>query len=67
MHVHTQVNPPFPKDVTDAQFYYMDKFILLTCSNSLHLYKYHIDTARPDDIRRSLAYGPTYLHVTPPT
>lgn len=45
-------NQPFKKDITFAQFYYLDKFILLTSGNSLYLYKYHIDTSTPDDITR---------------
>ena len=45
-------NHLFKKDVNFAQFYYMDKFILLTCGNSLCLYKYHIPTTPPDDITR---------------
>ena len=47
-----QPNSPFPKEVTHAQFYYLDKFILLISGNTLYLYKYHIDTTKPDDIRR---------------
>ena len=38
--------------ISFAQFYYMDQFILLTCGSRLHLYKYHIDTHTPDDIKR---------------
>ncbi len=61
-----QANPPFLKEVTDAQFYYLDKFILLSCGNSLHLYKYYIDTARPDDIRRYILgyFSPLTLRVS---
>ena len=30
----------------------MDKFLLLTSGNTLHLYKYYIDTSQVDDIKR---------------
>lgn len=46
-----QENPPFSKDVRCAQFYYVDKFILLVSGNSFYLYKYHIDPTR-EDIKR---------------
>lgn len=49
-----KLNTPFTKEVTTAQFYYLDKFILLSSGNSLYLYKYHLDTAKTDDIKRYL-------------
>lgn len=42
----------FNKVVTHAQFYYMDKFILLTSANNLYLYKYNIDLGKVDEIKR---------------
>ncbi|XP_068683722.1 WD repeat-containing protein 27-like isoform X2 [Montipora foliosa] len=45
-------NPPFPREIKQAKFYYVDKFILLTCGNGLHMYKYHIDVAQKEDVRR---------------
>ncbi|KAG5831364.1 hypothetical protein ANANG_G00302970 [Anguilla anguilla] len=41
----------FSKPVKSAQFYYLDKFLLLSSGNALHLYLYHLDMAR-DDIKR---------------
>ncbi|KAG9344463.1 hypothetical protein JZ751_011133, partial [Albula glossodonta] len=41
----------FSKPVKSAQFYYLDKFLLLSSGSSLHLYLYHLDSAR-DDIKR---------------
>ena len=42
----------FTKEITDARFFFLDKFILLASGNALHLYKYHLDTAKRDDVRR---------------
>ncbi|XP_030628122.1 WD repeat-containing protein 27 [Chanos chanos] len=39
------------KSVRLAQFYYLDKFLLLASGSSLHLYLHHMDTSR-DDIKR---------------
>ncbi|GAB1606184.1 WD repeat-containing protein 27-like [Argonauta hians] len=36
------------KDIKKAQFYYMDNFILLSASDSFHLYKYYLDTSVDD-------------------
>ncbi|KAJ8359772.1 hypothetical protein SKAU_G00162970 [Synaphobranchus kaupii] len=41
----------FSKPVKSAQFYYLDKFLLLSSGCALHLYLYHLDLAR-DDIKR---------------
>jgi len=45
-------NPPFAKEITEAKFYYVDKFVLLACGNGLHMYKYHIDVGQKDDVKR---------------
>ncbi|XP_058953759.2 WD repeat-containing protein 27 [Pocillopora verrucosa] len=45
-------NPPFSKEITQAKFYYVDKFVLLASGNGLHMYKYHIDTGQKDDVKR---------------
>lgn len=45
-------NPPFGKEILQAKFYYVDKFVLLACGNGLHLYKYHIDAGQKDDVKR---------------
>lgn len=45
--------PRFTKEIISAQFYYMDKFIILTSGNVLYLYKYHLNTAK-EDIKRYL-------------
>ncbi|CAL8359623.1 unnamed protein product, partial [Boreogadus saida] len=37
--------------VSAAQFYYLDKFLLLACGDSLLLYLYHVDNTH-DDIKR---------------
>uniref|UniRef100_A0A3Q2P1J0 WD repeat domain 27 n=1 Tax=Fundulus heteroclitus TaxID=8078 RepID=A0A3Q2P1J0_FUNHE len=41
----------FSKPIRGAQFYYLDKFILLTSGPSVHLYLYNVDLTR-DDIKR---------------
>ncbi|XP_061172644.1 WD repeat-containing protein 27-like isoform X2 [Saccostrea echinata] len=41
-------NAPFPKEIKNAQFYYMDRFLILTSSNTLHVYKYHLDPTKQD-------------------
>uniref|UniRef100_W5NHC9 WD repeat domain 27 n=1 Tax=Lepisosteus oculatus TaxID=7918 RepID=W5NHC9_LEPOC len=41
----------FPQPLRSAQFYYMDKFLLLSCGPLLQLYLYHLDTSQ-DDIKR---------------
>ncbi|XP_071111369.1 WD repeat-containing protein 27-like [Haliotis cracherodii] len=46
-------NSLFPREVRHGQFFYMDRFVLLTCGSSLHLYKYYLDAAR-DEIKRYL-------------
>ena len=42
----------FSKEITEAQFFYIDKFFLIVSGNCLYLYKYCIDTEKPDDVRR---------------
>ncbi|XP_041373543.1 WD repeat-containing protein 27-like [Gigantopelta aegis] len=44
-------NQPFGKEIKHAQFYYVDKFILLSSAGKLYLYKYHLDSNK-DDIKR---------------
>ncbi|MGH0177283.1 UNVERIFIED_CONTAM: hypothetical protein FKN15_074746 [Acipenser sinensis] len=41
----------FSKPIRSAQFYYMDKFILMSSGPSLQLFVYHLDTNR-EDIKR---------------
>ncbi|KAM4607485.1 WD repeat-containing protein 27 [Polymixia lowei] len=41
----------FAKPIRSAQFYYLDKFLLLASGNSLYLYLYHLDNTH-DDIKR---------------
>ncbi|XP_077971548.1 WD repeat-containing protein 27-like [Styela clava] len=43
-----------PKIVTQAQFYYVDKFIILTFGNSIGLYSYYIDESPKSDVKRYL-------------
>jgi WD40 repeat protein len=45
-------NLPYLQEVTSAQFFYLDKFILLSCGKQFFLYKYHIDMEKPDDVKR---------------
>ncbi|KAK2193214.1 hypothetical protein NP493_16g01035 [Ridgeia piscesae] len=47
-------NKAYTKPVKFAQFYYVDKFLLLTCGNIFYLYKFHLDT-RKSDIKRYLS------------
>ncbi|ESO83374.1 hypothetical protein LOTGIDRAFT_169443 [Lottia gigantea] len=46
-------NPSFSKEIRQAQFYYMDKFILLISGNTFYMYKYFLDQTK-DDIKRYL-------------
>lgn len=48
----SQDNSPFPKEITQTRFYYVDKFVLIACGNGLHMYKYHIDVGQKDDVKR---------------
>ncbi|XP_077469394.1 WD repeat-containing protein 27 isoform X1 [Stigmatopora argus] len=41
----------FPKHIKAAQFYYLDKFVLVASGDSLQLYLYHLDVTH-DDIKR---------------
>nr|XP_057914298.1 WD repeat-containing protein 27 [Doryrhamphus excisus] len=41
----------FSKPIKGAQFYYLDKFLLMASGDSLHLYLYHVDVTH-DDIKR---------------
>uniref|UniRef100_A0A667ZLP8 Uncharacterized protein n=1 Tax=Myripristis murdjan TaxID=586833 RepID=A0A667ZLP8_9TELE len=41
----------FSKPIRSAQFYYLDKFLLLASGRSLYLYLYNLDSTR-DDIKR---------------
>ncbi|XP_067465953.1 WD repeat-containing protein 27 isoform X1 [Thunnus thynnus] len=41
----------FSKPIRSAQFYYLDKFLLLASGHSLYLYLYNVDVTR-DDIKR---------------
>ncbi|XP_076812157.1 WD repeat-containing protein 27-like [Clavelina lepadiformis] len=42
------------RDLTHAQFYYLDKFLLASLGNSLHLYKYALQEGTKDDVKRYL-------------
>ncbi|XP_062286107.1 WD repeat-containing protein 27 [Scomber scombrus] len=44
-------NSMFSKPIKSAQFYYLDKFLLLASGHSLYLYLYNVD-ATHDDIKR---------------
>ncbi|XP_067949151.1 WD repeat-containing protein 27-like [Watersipora subatra] len=44
----TQTIQSLPGEVKHAQFYYLDKFILMSSGNHLLLYKYYIDTSKSD-------------------
>ena len=52
-----QENPAFSKPVVGAQFYFVDKFIILASGSSLYLYKYSIDSKK-SDIQRYLLCEP---------
>lgn len=41
----------FSKPIRSAQFYYLDKFLLLASGRSLYMYLYNLDGTR-DDIKR---------------
>ncbi|XP_041866365.1 WD repeat-containing protein 27 [Melanotaenia boesemani] len=44
-------NNMFSKPIRSAQFYYLDKFVLLASGSSLYLYLYNVDSTH-DDIKR---------------
>ena len=44
-------NPNFAKGISEALFYYVDKFVLLSSGNSLFMYKYYLDFTK-DDLKR---------------
>ncbi|XP_046849927.1 WD repeat-containing protein 27-like [Xenia sp. Carnegie-2017] len=52
----TKDNPIFCKGLNRAAFYYVDKFILISSGNFLHLYKYHLDFNK-DDLKRYRSKG----------
>jgi len=39
---------PFPSEIRHSQFYYLDKFLLLSSSNSLFLFTHHLDPNKSD-------------------
>ena len=39
---------PFPAELRHAQFYYLDKFVLLSSANKFYLYTHHLDAAKND-------------------
>ncbi|XP_023241857.1 WD repeat-containing protein 27-like [Centruroides sculpturatus] len=41
-------NISIPEEISAAQFYYMDKFILLTYGNILNMYLYNLDFSKSD-------------------
>lgn len=41
----------FGAEIRHAQFYYMDRFVLLACGNSLRMYACHLDSSK-NDIQR---------------
>jgi len=47
-----QNNVSFVKPVRWAQFYYVDRLILLSSGSSFSLYKYHVETATKSDLQR---------------
>ncbi|KAK2896923.1 hypothetical protein Q8A67_011411 [Cirrhinus molitorella] len=49
--VLTMGDDQFANPIRSAQFYYLDKFLLLASGSNLMLYLYHLDTTR-DDIKR---------------
>ncbi|CAG5127848.1 unnamed protein product [Candidula unifasciata] len=49
-------NKPFTKEIKHAQFFYVDKFILLTHGANLSLFKYHI-AQNKDDIKKYQCYS----------
>ncbi|XP_071833120.1 WD repeat-containing protein 27-like isoform X2 [Apostichopus japonicus] len=44
-------NPCFTKEIKHSQFYYLDKFIILSSGGSFYLYKFSLDTS-VNDIKR---------------
>lgn len=44
----------FTQGISYGQFYYMDKFLMLSFGNSFGLYSYHIDHGPRDDVKRYL-------------
>jgi len=48
-------NIPFKKDITTANFFYLDKFVIIGTENSFYLCKYFIDQNK-DDVQRFVIY-----------
>lgn len=42
----------FTRGISYGQFYYMDKFLLMSFGNSFGLYSYHVDRGPRDDVKR---------------
>eukprot|EP00064_Thunnus_orientalis_P007410 superscaffoldBa00000821_g7430 len=51
----------FSKPIRSAQFYYLDKFLLLASGHSLYLYLYNVDVTR-DDIKRCVRRYENHLN-----
>ncbi|XP_078488563.1 WD repeat-containing protein 27-like [Ciona intestinalis] len=49
------------KEIVSSQFYYLDKFILVGCGNSLSLFKFHLEEKCGDEIKRYLWKGKSKL------
>eukprot|EP01137_Pigoraptor_chileana_P016279 Opistho-2@72975 len=45
-------NPPFAGEVRQARMYYMDKFVMIAAGGGLHMFKFHADDERVDDVKR---------------
>jgi len=52
-----QSNVAFSKPVRWSQFFYVDRFILLTSGFTFSLYKYYLDTATRSDLQRWWFYA----------
>lgn len=53
LNTSSKENQPFAKEIKNAQFFYVDKFILLIHGPNLSMYKYDMSTKR-DDVKRYL-------------
>jgi len=51
-------NKPFNEEIRDSSFYYLDKFVALSCSNSIMLYTYEPEgTEAKNDLKRLQSNG----------
>lgn len=46
-----QIGEQFPDVITNAQFYYVDQFLLVACKNALYMFEYCLNSRKTDLVR----------------